>query len=314
MFKINFKFAMLLILTIGLNSATAQALGNDVGHGGNAVICGQQAPVVLDYYNATLGTLGGTTPDLLDLTNLRSDQVIALVKSQLGDYRAFADDLEIALTNIGPMDNWISADLQQVSDSDEPYYLPTGCVRKTAAIRQDPYEMYGDPSVINVMADSQKGLLLLHEAIYSVAANNHQTTSTSVRNFMRVALLKKPSKSAIAAVIQGLGEDATDLFRYLHPTSGIYTDNYTSPGTVFQYQVTVNSVAHTLNIQNISTPTPLGSSFNMDMDCSARYLLGGYLSPCTTKNNITGEISTGNVHTDGSIEVSIGQRSYWISP
>jgi hypothetical protein len=74
--KIHLNVMLSLALTIVGNSAFAQAQGHDVGHGGNAVICGQSAPVVLDYYNATLGTMGGATPNLVDLTNLNSDQVV----------------------------------------------------------------------------------------------------------------------------------------------------------------------------------------------------------------------------------------------
>ena len=260
-------FVAMIVLGSQKAAATVLARGNDVGHGGNSVICGSNAPVVLDYYNATLGTLGGAVPDLLDLQGLSADQTIELIRKQLAYRFSFLDALDQALANIGPMANWISTDLIQVDDSDEPYYLPTGCVRKTAAIRQDPFQMYGDPSVINAMVPAQQGLLMLHEAFYLIAASNGATTSTSVRNLMRALLVKNPVSSALESAINDLKEFGGSYEGAVHPQSGTYSMTYIAqtgvPASTVTYEVAVDSTNSRVHVKSDFTP-----GIDVDADCS----------------------------------------------
>lgn len=152
-------------------------------HGGNTVVCEGKAPVLLDYYHATLPTLGGGKPKLIDLSGLVSSQVVARVRDRLlspAAVRAF----DAALEANGPIETWIATDLQNVSDSAEPYILPPGCHRLTAAIRQGN-TMYVDPSLYSQLSEVQRGLLIVHEALYRVSGED---TSASVRVLLRVIL------------------------------------------------------------------------------------------------------------------------------
>ena len=288
-----FKYSFVLLICAGffqVSRAGPVVRGNDVGHGGNSVICGNDSPVVLDYYNATLGTLGGSLPTLVDLSGLTADQTIQLIRKQLIYRFNFLDALDKALANIGPMTNCISTDLKQVDDSDEPYYLPAGCALKTAAIRQDPFQMYGDPSVINAMAPSQQGLLMLHEAFYLMAASHGATTSTSVRNFMRAVLVKNPVPAILDSTISDLGEMATSYEGSVHPQSGIYSwsdsaQSSTSAPVVRQYQVAVDVATSQIHVINSLNGFPVDviadcSHYNVNLqslaiDCTVPSLADG---------------------------------------
>jgi hypothetical protein len=65
--RMNKKLSKLLVtgvLTAITLPSTLAAAGSE-GHGGNAIICNGKSPVVLDYYSATLSTLGGSSPQLV---------------------------------------------------------------------------------------------------------------------------------------------------------------------------------------------------------------------------------------------------------
>lgn len=221
------------------------------GHGGNAVICNGKSPVVLDYYNATLPTLGNVAPKLIDISQYSTQQVLDLADQQLRNTIYMKKDLDSALAEIGPMNDWTSVSLNQVDDSLEPYTLPPGCKRQTAAVRQDPVLMYGDPAVINLMSPAQRGVLLLHEAIYLIAARRGQNNSINVRTLVKAILEQNLSESTLASAIAGIGEDPlafppnTENFGLNAVPNGSY--NFQHP-----WSISVNKTQKTAQINAIN--------------------------------------------------------------
>lgn len=198
------------LLILAFLSAFMMAFESQAGresHGGNVVICKGAPAVILDYYHATLPTLGNQPPQLIDITGRSSEQAIEAVMNRLDSlgFFTFKKQILTALEQIGPMKNWISADLKQVDDSNEPYFLPAGCERRTAAIRQSGVVMYGDPAIINLLSPAQQGLLMLHEALYLIASNSKQETSENVRTFMRVVLNLASVPEDVMRAISELG-------------------------------------------------------------------------------------------------------------
>jgi hypothetical protein len=193
-----------LIASLCLLGPSARAGEGTQGHGGNAVFCPQRPPVVLDYYHSTLGTLGGPA-DIVDISAMTKDQVIQFFVNRLaGTY--FQTQIRDALSALGPVESWISADLKSIDDSAEPYVLPAGCVRKTAAIRQNETDMFIDLSVAGVLSPAQLGVLVIHEAAYYFGVKNAGLQDSSkVRTLVRALLQRTPSQNDIDAAIRGLG-------------------------------------------------------------------------------------------------------------
>jgi len=194
---ISFSF---LILTLVPGTSNA---GGEVSHGGLVVSCEGKPAVTLDYYNADLPSIGGGA-SLVDLSRLTEDQVVQwvrerLIHSTLGPLSV--TQFDEALAAIGPTNSWIAADLKSIDDAKEPYLLPTGCVKMTGAIRQDS-TVYGDPVTLALLDPTQKGLLRAHEALYYAS---NQDNSLSVREFFRVALMKRPNPAQLQKKILNMG-------------------------------------------------------------------------------------------------------------
>ena len=195
------------------------AQGGSYGGGGNVVLCEGQPAEVLDYYNAKLPTLAdfknGKTRQLIDLSKMDEEETVKMIYEKLGPFLTFRGQLKNALKRIGPMQNWIAADLKQVDDSAEPYMLPKTCSRATAAFRQnpvnhgiDPVTMYVDPSIEALLSPSQKGILRLHEAFYLISSLPSiwpRHTSTEVRHLMRELLKKESDVQALKRFIGEIG-------------------------------------------------------------------------------------------------------------
>jgi len=254
------QIKIFVIAGLSLFSLTASAGGNDAGHGGNVVTCMGKPAVVLDYYNATLSTLGGQTPDLIDLSSMFTDDIINFVVDRYKKANLeFSVELVDALKLIGPLSTWTSTSLQANNDSGEAYSLPPGCNKQTAAIRQDnPITMYGDPLILNKLSQAQKGVLVLHEALYLIASQHHQTTSKNVRTFLSILLLKDPKTSTqvpngqdplkyAAHLIGGNGDQLFDI-DMIQP--GVYESSSTYPQR-FRVE-SVNVASRVINISGFS--------------------------------------------------------------
>ena len=229
------KVTFTVVATMMLVSTMAHAFAQE-GHGGNIVACAGQDAVVLDYYHATLPTLDGNRPQLVDIQNYSSDEVIDLIQKRIANRGYFKSAFSLALQRVGPLNSWLSADLKSVDDSNEPYILPPYCFRKTAAIRQENVTMFGDPNIIHLLSPAQQGILLVHEALYLIASDNQQTTSENVRTLVRELLRENINQNALDAAIRGLGIAAKDpTYTFETVTPGVY--GYPTDVT---YQVTTD--------------------------------------------------------------------------
>jgi len=262
----------IFVLTASAAGSFAHA-GNE-GHGGNVVVCDANGPVgpfVLDYYDATLKSLDGTAPDLIDISSFTTQQVIDLARKKLQSRLAFLQNqFEPALSGIGPIGKWKSANLKQMDDSAEPYVLPAGC-RKTAANRQDPYVMFGDPNVIGTLSEAQKGVLVLHEVFYAIAAGHGQQNSSKVRPLIKAILEKNPKD--LGGAIGGIGGDPTDF----QDTSSLLVGNYQPEGRYgFKgYDVQVDqSTGHIL----LNTTDSDWGANSAEFDCSLQSAFYQYLT------------------------------------
>ncbi len=196
------KRLVLILLTLIMFRAI-QAYAGAEGHGGNLVDCVGKPLVVLDYYHSTLPTFGAPAPALVDITKMSRDEVLDLILKKLQG-RGFATQFKNAIAAIGPMENWIEADLHKYDDSAEPYNLPAGCSRKTGAVRMDGPDMYVDPIVKTKLSPAQQGVLIAHEAIYYFS---DQPTSARTRTLIRELLKVIPDESQLSAAIRGVGGD-----------------------------------------------------------------------------------------------------------
>src|ERR1017187_2316419 len=103
-----------VILMAGMTSA-----GETGTHGGHSVKCNGQPEVTLDFYNASLPTLGAPKPNIVDVSVLSIDQVVQLFKDRLLA-TAINEDFSNALNSIHSIDEWPLADLKWVNDADKP--------------------------------------------------------------------------------------------------------------------------------------------------------------------------------------------------
>ncbi|MGE3973905.1 MAG: hypothetical protein AB7F59_05190 [Bdellovibrionales bacterium] len=187
-----------LILTLSfLNIATTYA-GQD-GRGGNVVICPGKEVVTLDYYHATL-----PPSNTVDISRMSRVEVINLFKERLKD-AFFLQQFEDALQVIGPSYSWIEDNLKYVDDSNEPYQLPTGCVRKTVAVRQNEETMFKDPAIYRLLSGAQIGILEVHEAFYYVASKVGINTSERIRTLVRALLQTSPDQMAVYKAMSAIG-------------------------------------------------------------------------------------------------------------
>jgi len=213
-FILSFLVAVVSIAPLVASATTPQqpTVPGQEGHGGNVVVCTGKEPVVIDYYQAALTTFGGQKPDLVDISKMSKDEVIKLVTDRIHDFAQFSEQTQSVFKKLGPIESWPATDLRQVDDSNEPYILPPGCVRKTAAVRQgigDTTAMFVDPAVAGQLSPAQIGILSLHEVFYYIASLSGQVTSENVRILMRAVLQRVPVVDDISTAIKSLGGDGT---------------------------------------------------------------------------------------------------------
>lgn len=180
---------MLVTVSLCLTSLTCIA-GESGAHGGNAVTCVGKKTVILDYYHASLPTIGNPNVSLVNIDKMSIQEVVDYFRKKFSK-TALGADFESALTDIGPLENWISSaagDLKDIGDSNETYNLPANCKILQVAARQGTI-VYADPKIIDQLSEGQKGILVVHEALYYLAENlSGQQTSENVRTIVRVVL------------------------------------------------------------------------------------------------------------------------------
>ncbi|MGE0527533.1 MAG: hypothetical protein AB7G93_05595 [Bdellovibrionales bacterium] len=168
-------------------------------HGGNTVICTGEEAVTLDYYNASLPTVGGPA-DIVDIRGWNQDQIVEFVRSRF-EGSLFQQLFDEAMMKFGPLSSWPLASLKDVDDGGEPYFLPDHCKRVTGAVR-DGNTIFIDPTIISQLSEAQRGLLYVHEMLYWISGEN---SSAPVREMLRTLLRQSPSASEIATAVQLVG-------------------------------------------------------------------------------------------------------------
>ena len=247
--KLGFFLGALLLAPISF-------AGNE-GHGGNAVMCAGQAPVVLDYYNATLPTVGGVgDPPLIDISKMTEDQVVDLFKQRLNIFPSFDIQFAQALEIVGPISSWISANLKTASDANDPYYLPANCTLQQAAIRQG-ITMFGDPTVINSLSPAQQGVLRVHEALYYIGDTTiGLNTSENIRAVIRDNLETKNSIEKIRTDLYRIGGEVTPWQRLTSGNGNLYTEQ---SGSVSEpISMTYDPSSTTLQVCAVSSSSAVG--------------------------------------------------------
>ena len=181
----------LLILACLNPKSEAQSGGES--HGGTVVMCPGEPDVMLDYYHAALPS-GAGAPQLEDLDSISEEQLLTLILEKLDQRWDAKAKIVDAWNRIGPVNYWILADLKRLNDSNEPYYLKSGCKPKTGAARQGEI-VYRDPVTTANLSKRQLSLLRGHEAVYLVGTESGLQTSEGVLSFFREVLRKGPAKS-----------------------------------------------------------------------------------------------------------------------
>jgi hypothetical protein len=184
---------------------SAQAYAGAESHGGQVVVCPGKETVMLDYYQATLPTEADGTPDLVDVSKMSADDVLALFQSRLETSTTgqglLWNNYSWALDLLGPTNTWLEGSLQSVADSDPAYALPPECTLQQVAIRQDS-TMYIDPAVFHTLSPAQQAILRAHEALYYVASQlNGLDSSIEVRMVIRNLLLKNEDIVALSKTV-----------------------------------------------------------------------------------------------------------------
>ena len=87
--------------------------------------------------------------------------------------------------------------------------------------------MFGDPSVMQLLSPAQRGILLIHEAMYLIASEKEQHTSENVRKVMREVLRETLDQNSLDAAIQSLGVPTTNpTFTFENISPGKYSDSF----------------------------------------------------------------------------------------
>ncbi len=170
-------------------------------HGGSLVLCADQAPVVLDYYHATLPVFGDVQPPLMPIEGLSTEQVIENFRTRLKG-TALLLKLDEALAKIGNPLRWPLKNLKDVHDSNEPYNLPSNCKLVQGAIRQDR-RVYLDTHFGRLLSPAQLGVLAVHEALYFLS---NQQTSEKIRTLIRALIILDTPEEDVATAIRAIGQ------------------------------------------------------------------------------------------------------------
>jgi hypothetical protein len=177
----------LVLLSGGVSGSYAYA-GNSA-HGGDVVYCAAQPPVILDFYQAKLPTVGGHFRHIVDMTGWSKLETLRWVDHRLQQFVYFYQTYRARAQLVGDTSAWIDTNLNDAGDSGEPYPLPHDCTKKRAATRQDDL-LFGDGEVIRSLSPAQEALLIVHERLYAMLpppnpfGGTPEPTSVPVRKLM----------------------------------------------------------------------------------------------------------------------------------
>jgi hypothetical protein len=244
-------------LVLGSFLLSSVSFAGNEAHGGNVVGCSGQTPVVLDYYNATLPTVGGTgDPALVDISNMTEDEVVNLFKQRFNIFPEFEIQFQQALEIIGPIHSWISANLTNAGDANDPYNLPTTCTLQQAAIRQG-ITIFGDPAVIHSLSPAQQGVLRVHEALYYIGdITIGLETSENIRAVIRDNLEIGNTVEKIRTDLYRIGGKVTPWQDLVNGNGNIYKEQ--SGSISAHLSITYDPSTASLKVCTISSSITLG--------------------------------------------------------
>ncbi len=205
-----------LVLMLALWAPVVVYAGQE-SHGGDLVICANKPVVTLDYYHASLPTFSNPTPNIINISNMTSEQVVEFFSSRLKG-TVLQKKFNEAIEFLGPLDRWILKSLEDINDSNEPYQLPSTCQRVQGAMRSAD-TMYIEPKYGAVLTASQKGMLQVHEALYYISNLN---SSEKVRNLIRTLMLLNSSETEISDSLHLINRVVYPYEQNLEKLTGFY--------------------------------------------------------------------------------------------
>lgn len=128
------------------------------------------------------------------------------IKARISLFPALLRAFNYSVSQNGSVEDWIVTDLTNANDSGEPYTLPLGCTKKQAAIRQSD-TIYFDQTASMLLAPTQIGLLVAHEAFYRIAVEAGQADSNKVRKLMRSILRLNTPFAELSRNVRSIGID-----------------------------------------------------------------------------------------------------------
>ncbi|MGZ3662774.1 MAG: hypothetical protein ACXVCK_21940, partial [Bdellovibrionota bacterium] len=195
---------MKTFFTLAIALFSLPAFAGQESHGGNVLLCPGKEPVVLDYYNAMLPAPNDPAPNVEQIEGMSTQKVIRLLGNKLGS-SSLGIAFEEARYLIGNIDLWALADnLVDVHDQNLEYPVPSGCTLKQAAVRQGTGVLI-DSEVAKAISPAQLGILVVHELLFYMAAQNGQMDSSGVRAAMRILMRKNVDYTGLDAISAGLG-------------------------------------------------------------------------------------------------------------
>lgn len=192
----------LFVVLAAMAFPLAAHCGNEVGNGGNAVICkGGEDVQLLDLYEAKILRNVDLDPNIkgMNAVKVAKERLNLLEKLDPKSLKVFLANLDHLQKDIHYEDE---IQLRPIDDSEHPF-IPKdpGCeVRQLAILRKRP--LPGEKRVLvnntiwKKMSVVQQAGLLLHESIYERLALLGETDSTKARYLVSYLMSAKPEKDS----------------------------------------------------------------------------------------------------------------------
>jgi hypothetical protein len=171
------SFFLCLAVAGVLTSAKAQARGggDEVGNGGNALLClqpdGKTTTRFFDYYEASVlnpgikPDLGASGLSVMEKVDVVLQRMKTVSPQRAAKYRQF-------ILSIFTDDHFVNDELVQVDDSNNPI-MPANCRLQQLALHLNPkFDLYKktvlfDKNLFEKLSNDDKAGILLHEAVYN---------------------------------------------------------------------------------------------------------------------------------------------------
>lgn len=154
-----------LLVSLLLCLLSSNAFAGVETNGGDAVHCQGRPLEMLDFYQAKLPSVSGSVA-IVDVDRMSASGVIDFIENRLRRFKLFPAYLA-AKARVGDIGKWRLAPLSEIDDSGLAFPLPPDCHLVQAATRQGSI-VFVDPAVLSDLSEGQKGVLILHETLYSL--------------------------------------------------------------------------------------------------------------------------------------------------